>query len=81
MALEDGRRADAVRRYAAAVREGDVVSIGRAVVALLRPGVARPPCRGGTTAWTLDAQRWCDRLLARAAEFGSFIGEGRAPWP
>jgi glycosyltransferase involved in cell wall biosynthesis len=39
-ALVDGRRTDALRYYAGAVRTGDIGSVARAAVAMLRPGYA-----------------------------------------
>lgn len=60
-ALLEGRRWNALRYYARAVGDGDVRSVGRAAVALLRPHRQRI----GTTkadAWTREARRWLDDL-------------------
>lgn len=60
-ALRAGRRLLAARHYASAIAGGDLRSIGRAVVALVHPGVgndglfrllARDP------AWIAEAERW-----------------------
>jgi hypothetical protein len=63
MELEDGRSAAAVRHYARAVTAGDVVSLGRAAIAMIYPQVARHrPLREDD--WSREAQRWVDALRA-----------------
>ena len=70
MALEDGRRATAVRHYAAAVANGDWRSAGRAVVALVDPGVTSRRRASPDDPWISEAQRWLDALRARALAHG-----------
>jgi glycosyltransferase involved in cell wall biosynthesis len=60
-ALADGRRWEALRYYGGAIAAGDLRSIGRATIGLLRP------IRGGTPReradpWTEEARRWLDEL-------------------
>jgi hypothetical protein len=68
--LRAGRRREALRYYARAVRIGDLKSVARAVVALLRspttdshPG-RRLPHRPDPTSrrWKAEAQAWLDQL-------------------
>ena len=70
MALEDGRRATAVRHYAAAVANCDWRSAGRAVVALVDPGVTSRRRASPDDPWISEAQRWLDALRARALAHG-----------
>jgi glycosyltransferase involved in cell wall biosynthesis len=70
-ALQEDRRADAVRLYGRAIRAGDVGSIGRAMVAVLRPSYANRRTRPGDPGneqdpWILEARAWLDAL--RGAE-------------
>jgi glycosyltransferase involved in cell wall biosynthesis len=61
-ALVDGRRWRALRYYGGAIGAGDLRSIGRAAIGLLRPfgaGAARGE-RGD--AWAAEARRWLDDL-------------------
>ena len=74
MRLEDGDVAGALRHYARAARRGDVASLGRAFVAISRPGVARRPCRPVGSAWAREAQRWCEELVRRSAAFAPPVG-------
>jgi glycosyltransferase involved in cell wall biosynthesis len=69
VALRAGRRGEALRHYAHAVRGGDVKSLGRAVLAAARPGVAdaradRLARRAAGQPWAAAAQAWLDQLLA-----------------
>jgi GT2 family glycosyltransferase len=70
--LRAGRRREALRYYAKAVRVGDVTSVARAAVALVHPGVAAArvgrPLRSGSAgqAWVAEAQTWLDALLPAA---------------
>jgi hypothetical protein len=68
MALEDGRRAIAVRHYARALAAGDWRSAGRAVVALLGAGVTQKRRASPDDPWVREAQRWLDALREPAAE-------------
>jgi glycosyltransferase involved in cell wall biosynthesis len=77
VALRGGRRGEAVRYYAQAVRCGDLRSLGRAVLAVARPGMAnRRADRLARLAvgqpWTAAAQAWLDQLLA--GEPGAAVG-------
>jgi glycosyltransferase involved in cell wall biosynthesis len=68
-ALRAGRRGEALRHYAEAVRCGDLTSLGRALLAAARPGVAnaradRLARRAAGQPWTAAAQAWLDQLLA-----------------
>jgi len=65
MRLEEGDVGGALRLYARAVRHGDLASLGRAGVAVLRPGVAGRARRPVDPAWAGEGQRWCDDLLRR----------------
>lgn len=60
-ALRERQRWAAVRCYARAVGAGDLRSVGRAVVALTCPPVARPERHDGD-AWTREARAWVDEL-------------------
>jgi glycosyltransferase involved in cell wall biosynthesis len=62
MALEDGRRATAMRYYARAAATGDWRSAGRALVALVDPGVTRRRGPAAADPWAADAQQWLDEL-------------------
>ncbi len=62
MALQDGRRSTAVRHYAEAVAGGDWRSAGRAVVALLNPGIAQRHRVSPDDEWVKTAQIWLDEL-------------------
>jgi glycosyltransferase involved in cell wall biosynthesis len=69
VALGGGRRGEALRYYAQAVGHGDLPSLGRAVLALARPGVAnrradRLARFAGGQPWATAAQAWLDQLLA-----------------
>jgi hypothetical protein len=70
--LRAGRRGQALRHYAAAVRAGDVTSAARAVAALLHPApkasYLRRPFRGRaapTRGWTTQAQVWLEQLACQ----------------
>ena len=65
MRLEEGDVGGALRLYARAVRHGDLASLGRVGVAVLRPGVARRARRPVDPTWADAGQRWCDDLLRR----------------
>jgi hypothetical protein len=66
--LRAGQRRAALGYYARAVRVGDLMSVGRAAVALVHPAVAgaratRPACPGSAGhAWIAEAQAWLDPL-------------------
>jgi glycosyltransferase involved in cell wall biosynthesis len=69
VALRAGRRGEALRHYAGAVRGGDLTSLGRAVLAAAHPGVAnaradRLARRAAGQPWAAAAQAWLDQLLA-----------------
>jgi glycosyltransferase involved in cell wall biosynthesis len=71
IALRAGRRGEALRHYGNAVRSGDLKSLGRAVLATARPGVAgaradRLARLAGGQPWGAAAQVWLDELLAGA---------------
>lgn len=61
-ALVDGRRWDALRYYGGAIAAGDLWSIGRAAIGLLRPGGTGTPREERGDAWTAEARRWLDEL-------------------
>jgi glycosyltransferase involved in cell wall biosynthesis len=66
-ALLEGRRGDATRNYARAVAAGDVMSLARAAVAILRPDHAvrraqRKEQGSGPDPWIAEARRWLDPL-------------------
>ncbi len=63
-ALQGGRRWEAVRYYLGAVAAGDVPSVGRAAVAMLRPNRERLQA---DTPWTAEARTWVDELTGSAA--------------
>ena len=63
--LEYGRRGAALRHYARAIAAGDLTSVGRAVVALAYPHVARPD-QPLNDDWTRDAQAWLEGLRGEA---------------
>ena len=63
MSLEDKRRGVALKHYAKAVAAGDWLSIGRAVVALLDPGIAQRRIAADGP-WAREARVWLDELLA-----------------
>lgn len=72
-ALLAHRRADAIRYYARAVRAGDLGSLGRATVAILRPRYATVRTRPADPAderdpWIVEARTWLD---ARTGAEGS----------
>ena len=58
----EGRRVEAIGHYARAVREGDLASIGRSVIALVDPGIARRRAHAGPDEWGREAQVWLDAL-------------------
>jgi glycosyltransferase involved in cell wall biosynthesis len=69
VALRARRRGEALRHYAGAVRHGDLTSLGRAVLALARPGLAnaradRLARQAAGQPWAATAQAWLDQLLA-----------------
>jgi glycosyltransferase involved in cell wall biosynthesis len=69
VALRAGRRGEALRHYAGAVRCGDLPSLGRAVLAAARPSLAnaradRLARRATGQPWAAAAQAWLDQLLA-----------------
>jgi glycosyltransferase involved in cell wall biosynthesis len=59
-ALGDGQRWKALRYYGGAIRQGDLRSIGRAVIALLRPVGTGRPREEMSDEWASDARRWLD---------------------
>jgi glycosyltransferase involved in cell wall biosynthesis len=66
-ALLEGRRADATRHYARAVAAGDVASLARAAVAIVRPDYAIRRARRGERAaaahsWIAEAREWLEPL-------------------
>jgi len=63
MSLEDQRRGVALKYYAKAVAAGDWLSVGRAVVALLDPGIAQRRIAADGP-WAREARVWLDELLA-----------------
>ena len=63
MSLEDKRRGVALKHYAKAVAAGDWLSVGRAVVALLDPGIAQRRIAADGP-WAREARVWLDELLA-----------------
>jgi glycosyltransferase involved in cell wall biosynthesis len=65
--LTEGRRSEAARYFAQAVRAGDLPSIGRAAGALLtsRPRPRRRRAAGGD-AWTAEASAWLEPFRADA---------------
>jgi glycosyltransferase involved in cell wall biosynthesis len=68
-ALVEGRRIGASRYYAHAVMAGDVTSLGRAAVALMRPRYAIRRGRWGAPAnlrdpWIAEAQTWLEALAS-----------------
>lgn len=67
--LMEGRRADATRYYGRAVIAGDIRSLARATVAIVRPNYAIG--RAGSTdpvaendPWIVEARTWLDPLVA-----------------
>jgi glycosyltransferase involved in cell wall biosynthesis len=60
-ALVDGQRWEALHYYAAAVAAGDLRSVGRAAVALVRPAGAHIRTEE-PDAWTTEARTWVDEL-------------------
>jgi glycosyltransferase involved in cell wall biosynthesis len=63
----EGQRREALRYYSGAVAAGDLRSVGRAAVALVRPIYARTGTRKGD-AWTNEARSWLDELAQWADE-------------
>lgn len=69
--MREGRRGEAIRYYAHAVRAGDIPSIGRIVAALL-PSRRRPRRpwaehrAGGRDGWTTEASAWLEPFRADA---------------
>jgi glycosyltransferase involved in cell wall biosynthesis len=62
-ALVGGQRWEALRYYAAAVAAGDLRSVGRVAVALVRPTWARIGIGiDEGDAWTIEARTWVDEL-------------------
>jgi glycosyltransferase involved in cell wall biosynthesis len=60
-ALADGRRLEALRYYGGAIAAGDLRSVGRATIALVRP-LGAGTRRESTDAWTAEARGWVDEL-------------------
>ena len=60
-ALADGRRLEALRYYGGAIAAGDLRSVGRATIALVRP-LGAGTLRESTDAWTAEARGWVDEL-------------------
>jgi glycosyltransferase involved in cell wall biosynthesis len=56
------QRLEAIEHYAHAVAHGDVLSIGRAVVALVYPRAFRQNMLARFDGWTADADTWLGRL-------------------
>ena len=73
-ALRRGRRWVAVRSYAAAVRDGDLRSLGRLGIALVHPGVGkrvffRPFMRRGLDEeWMAEARSWLHDLASASSD-------------
>ena len=61
-ALESGHRRTAVRHYALAAAAGDLRSVGRAVMAIVDPGVAHRRSAPPDDPWVQEAQTWLDVL-------------------
>jgi glycosyltransferase involved in cell wall biosynthesis len=91
--LRDGRQRTALRYYAQAVRVGDLTSVARALVALVRPAVAearvarQAHSNSAGQTWIAEAQAWLNRLLPLAglepppARTGLPAGERRGQEP
>jgi glycosyltransferase involved in cell wall biosynthesis len=62
----DGQRVEAVGHYLRAIREGDLVSAGRAAVALVYPQIAHSSRPSPTDEWARTAQVWLDVLRENA---------------
>jgi glycosyltransferase involved in cell wall biosynthesis len=60
-ALADGRRLEALRYYGGAIAAGDLRSVGRATIALVRP-LGAGTRRERADPWTAEARRWLDEL-------------------
>ena len=71
--MMDGRRLEAVGHYARAIRQGDMVSLGRAAVALVYPQIAHSRRSPSTDEWARTAQVWLDAVRANAATSNSLI--------
>lgn len=69
MSLEAGRRGQAVRHYARAVMAGDLISLGRAAVAVVRPEIARNP-RIPDGEWAREAEKWLAPMRSEALTAG-----------
>ena len=90
-AMQAGRRAEALGYYARAVMAGDLRSIGRAAVAVLRPRSS--DVRSETDAWTSEARPWVagvsasQRVLSPVMETAGprrpsgIAGDPRQPFP
>jgi glycosyltransferase involved in cell wall biosynthesis len=61
-AMLEGQRFEALEHYARAIRQGDLGSIARSVVALLNPGIAQQRLAKPPGEWAQGAQPWLDRL-------------------
>jgi hypothetical protein len=68
--MMDGRRLEAVGHYARAIREGDLVSLGRAAVALVYPQITHSSRPAAADRWARAAQVWLDALRANATTTG-----------
>jgi glycosyltransferase involved in cell wall biosynthesis len=72
--LRAGRRKDALRYYGRAIRRGDVVSAGRALVAIVHPAARRGSPHGvrrrSATGWQVKAEEWLERISPAS------VGEG-----
>jgi glycosyltransferase involved in cell wall biosynthesis len=66
----EGRRFEAVGHYGRAIRQGDFASIGRALIALVDPGVAHRRARAPVDDWARKAQAWLDVLRRDATASG-----------
>ncbi|MGH9139053.1 MAG: glycosyltransferase family 2 protein [Acidimicrobiales bacterium] len=61
-ALRAGSRRRTLRWYAAAARSGDLHSVGRAAVAMVRPSLAAGRAARANTAWYAEARQWLAEL-------------------
>ncbi len=70
----DGRRLEMLGHYGRAIARGDLASIGRCVVALVHPGIARHRRASAVSGWGRSAEVWLAAL--RAAPSTSSCGDG-----
>jgi len=72
MCLERGSRGAALSHYARAILAGDLKSIARAGVAVVRPGLVRRPA--SVSSWAREADLWLEPIRQQAA-----CSDGRQP--